>query len=136
MSVEELRVPFYMRTWAYQQAVRDGVGHEDALVHARKYKSDEYACLYNRARTCGATHAQAAEHSETCISARVAAWEQAEADWSPESAARDEISARLERIERALARDQISARLERIERALARDQVFCRCGPGSGLVCS
>jgi hypothetical protein len=100
------------------------VGHDDALVHARKYKSDEYACLYNRARTCGATHAQAAEHSETCISARVAACERAEADWSPESAARDEISARLERIERALARDQISARLERIERALARDQVF------------
>jgi hypothetical protein len=120
MSVEELRVPFYMRTWAYKKAVSDGVSHEDALVHARKYKSDEYACLYNRARTCGATHAQAAEHSETCISARVAACTYAEADWSPESAVRGEISARLERIERALARDHISARLERIERALAR----------------
>ena len=119
-EIEEWRVPFYMRTWAYQQAVRDGVGHEDALVHAQKYKRDEYACLYNRARKCGATHAQAAEHSETCISARVAACERAEADWSPGGVARDEICARLERIERALARDQISARLERIERALAR----------------
>ena len=112
MSVEELSPfweSFYMRTWAYRKAVSDGVGHEDALVHAKKCNTetslgDEYACLYNRARTCGATHAQAAEHSETCISARVAACERAEADWSPESVARDEISARLERIERALAR--------------------------------
>ncbi len=108
MSVEELRVPFYTRTFAYKQAVLGGVGHEDALVHARKYKSDEYACLYNRARKCGATHAQAAGHAETCISARVAACEYAEADWSPESATRDEISARLERIERA--RRSVSAR--------------------------
>lgn len=125
MSVQEWRVPFYTRTWAYKQAVRDGVSHEDALIHAKNCntessRGDEYASLYHRARKCGATHAQAADHAETCISARVAAWEQAEADWSPESVARDEISARLERIERALARDQISARLERIERALAR----------------
>jgi hypothetical protein len=114
-----------MRTWAYRKAVSDGVSHEDALVHAKKCNTesslgDEYACLYHRARKCGATHAQAADHAETCISARVAACTYAEADWSPESAVRDEISARLERIERALARDQISARLERIERALAR----------------
>ena len=125
MSVEEWRVPFYTRTWAYKQAVRDGVGHEDALIHAKKCNTetslgDEYASLYHRARKCGATHAQASQHSETCISARVAACTYAEADWSPESVARDEISARLERIERALARDEISARLERIERALAR----------------
>ena len=124
-EIEGWRVPFYMRTWAYRKAVSDGVSHEDALIHAKKCntessRGDEYASLYHRARACGATHAQAAQHAETCISARVAAWEQAEADWSPESVARDEISARLERIERALARDEISARLERIERALAR----------------
>ena len=124
-EIEGWRVPGYMRTWAYKKAVSDGVSHKDALIHAKKcntenLRGDEYACLYNRARTCGATHAQAAEHSETCMSARVAACTYAEADWSPESVARDEISARLERIERALAHDQISARLERIERALAR----------------
>ena len=83
------------------------MSHEDALIHAKKCnaensRGDEYASLYHRARKCGATHAHAAQHAETCISARVAAWEQAEADWSPESVARDEISARLERIERAL----------------------------------
>ena len=108
-EIEGWRVSGYMRTWAYKTAVSDGVSHEDALIHAKKCntensRGDEYASLYNRARKCGATHAQAAQHSETCISARVAACTYAEADWSPESAARGEISARLERIERALAR--------------------------------
>jgi hypothetical protein len=108
-AIEGWRVPGYMRTWAYKKAVSDGVSHEDALIHARKCNTetslgDEYASLYNRARKCGATHAQAAGHAETCISARVAASEYAEADWIPERFApneipRDEILARLERIE-------------------------------------
>ena len=93
MSVQEWRVPFYTRTWAYKQAVRDGVSHEDALIHAKNCntessRGDEYASLYHRARTCGATHAQAAEHSDACISARVAASEYAEADWRPEKRSR------------------------------------------------
>ena len=93
----------------YKKAVADGVSHEDALIHAKKCKDetsrgDEYACLYNRARKCGARHAQAAQHADTCIFARVAACEYAEADWSPEKQIpRDEILARLERIERLLA---------------------------------
>ena len=92
-----------MDTYAYKRAVADDVGHEDALVHARRYKSDEYACLYNRARKCGASHAQAAQHADTCIHARVSAFQYAEADWSPETQCSPyEISARLERIERLL----------------------------------
>ena len=47
-------------SYAYKRAVADDVGHEDALVHARRCESDdEYACLYDRARKCGASHAQA-----------------------------------------------------------------------------
>ena len=93
-----------MDTYAYKRAVADDVGHEDALVHARRYRSsDEYACLYNRARKCGASHAQAARHADACIHARVSALKYAEADWSPETqCAPYEISARLERIERLL----------------------------------
>lgn len=93
-----------MDTYAYKrEAVADDVGHEDALVHARRYKSDEYACLYNRARKCGASHAQASRHADACIHARVSASEFADADWSPEEkCAPYEISARLERIERLL----------------------------------
>ena len=90
-----------MDTYAYKRAVADDVGHEDALVHARRYRSDEYACLYNRARKCGASHAQAARHADACIHARVSASQYAEADWSPEAqCAPYEISARL--IERLL----------------------------------
>ena len=97
---------FTMDTYAYKRAVADDVSHEDALVHAKRYrKSDEYACLYNRARTCGASHAQAARHADACIHARVSALKYAEADWSPENENQCppyEISARLERIERLL----------------------------------
>ena len=94
-----------MDTYAYKRAVADDVSHEDALVHARRCKSDEYACLYNRARKCGASHAQAARHADACIHARVSALKYAEADWSPENENQCppyEISARLERIERLL----------------------------------
>lgn len=91
-----------MDTYAYKRAVADDVSHEDALVHARRCKSDdEYAGLYHRARKCGASHAQAARHADACVHARVSAFQYAEADWSPESAPY-EISARLERIERLL----------------------------------
>ena len=95
---------FTMNTYAYKRAVADDVSHEDALVHARRCKSDdEYAGLYHRARKCGASHAQAASHADACIHARVSALQYAEADWSPEAqCAPYEISARLERIERLL----------------------------------
>ena len=91
-------------SYAYKRAVADDVGHEDALVHARRCESDdEYACLYNRARKCGASHAQASRHADACIHARVSASEFAEADWSPEAqCAPYDVSARLERIERLL----------------------------------
>ena len=93
-----------MDTYAYKRAVADDVSHEDALVHARRCKSDdEYACLYNRARKCGASHAQASRHADACIHARVSASKFAEEDWSPEAqCAPYDVSARLERIERLL----------------------------------
>ncbi len=107
-AIEEMR----MRSWAYRSSVADGVSHEKALVHAKKCHresslGDEYACLYNRARKCGATHDQAAEHADACIRARVEAREYAEADWSvgasrERAATQSEICSRLERIERAL----------------------------------
>ena len=91
-------------TDAYKRAVADDVGREDALVHARRCESDdEYACLYNRARKCGASHAQASRHADACIHARVSAFQYAEADWSPETQCSPyETSARLERIESLL----------------------------------
>ena len=90
-----------MDTYAYKRAVADDVSHEDALVHAKRCKSDEYAGLYHRARKCGASHAQASRHADACIHARVSALQYAEADWSPAKPPY-EISARLERIERLL----------------------------------
>lgn len=88
-----------MDTYDYKRAVADDVSHEDALVHAKRCKSDEYAGLYHRARKCGASHAQAASHADACIHARVSAWKYAEADWSPEAQCPPyEISARLERL--------------------------------------
>ena len=113
MNSEELRAAYdafraradewTMNTYAYKRAVADDVSHEDALVHARRYRSDEYACLYNRARKCGASHAQASQHADACIHARVSASKFAEADWTPEAqCAPYDVSARLERIERLL----------------------------------
>jgi hypothetical protein len=105
-----------MRSWAYKSSVADGVSHEKALVHASKYhressQGDEYACLYDRARKCGATHDQAAEHADACIRARVKAHEYAEADWTLERAVTQskrhvpsDVYSQLERIERALER--------------------------------
>lgn len=105
-TIDKWRIPGYMRTWAYKNAVADNVSHEDALIHAtncntESSRGDEYASLYNRARKCGASHAQAASHADACIHARVSASELAEADWSPAKPP-FEISARLERIERLL----------------------------------
>ncbi len=114
-AIDEWRVPTYMRSWEYRSAVAGGVGHEKALIHAKKCRcetsqGDEYACLYYRARKCGATHDQAVEHADACIRARVEACEYAEADWTLERA--------VTQSEKQLVPPEICSRLERIERAL------------------
>ena len=54
----------------YKNAVADGVSHEDAAIHANRHRSDDsYARLYDRARTCGASHAQAALYADKCTCA-------------------------------------------------------------------
>jgi hypothetical protein len=86
--------------FAYKSAVADGVSHEDAAIHANRHKNDDdYARLYDRARKCGATHAQAGPYADKIICARKQAFE---ADWVPDHriALLHEICARLERNER------------------------------------
>jgi hypothetical protein len=88
--------------FAYKSAVADGVRHEDAAIHANRHKNDDdYARLYDRARKCGATHAQAGPYADKIICARKQAFE---ADWVPDDriALLHEICARLERNEHIL----------------------------------
>jgi hypothetical protein len=85
----------------YKSAVADGVGHEDAAIHAHRHKNGDYARLYDRARKCGASHTQAVRYADKVICARKLAFD---ADWNPDHhiALSHEICARLERIERIL----------------------------------
>jgi hypothetical protein len=87
----------------YKSAVADGVGNEDAAIHANRHKNDDYARLYDRARTCGASHTQAVRYADKIICARKQAFE---ADWNPDEqiALHHEICARLERIELLVGR--------------------------------
>jgi hypothetical protein len=78
------------------------LSHEDAAIHATRLRSDDsHARLYDRARKCGASHAQAVLYVDKCKCALKPAFD---ADWNPDErlAICHDVSARLERIERLI----------------------------------
>jgi hypothetical protein len=81
----------------------DGLSRDEHAIHSNRLVSDRsrsYEGLYDRARNCGASHAQAVLYADKIICARSKAFE---ADWNPDQqiALYHEICMRLERIENA-----------------------------------
>ncbi len=81
----------------------DGLSRDERAIHENRLVSDRsgsYEGLYDRARNCGASHAQAVLYADKIICARSKAFE---ADWNPDQqiALYHEICMRLERIENA-----------------------------------
>jgi hypothetical protein len=79
----------------------DGLSRDDRAIHSNRVISDRscsYEGLYDRARKCGASHAQAVLYADKIICARSKSFE---ADWNPDQqiALYHEICMRLERIE-------------------------------------
>jgi hypothetical protein len=83
----------------------DGLTRDESAIHSNRLTSDRscsYEGLYDRARKCGASHAQAVLYADKIICARSKSFE---ADWNPDQqiALYHEICMRLERIENACA---------------------------------
>jgi hypothetical protein len=81
----------------------DGLSRDERAIHSNRLTSDRscsYEGLYDRARKCGASHAQAVLYADKIICARSKSFE---ADWNPDQqiALYHEICMRLERIENA-----------------------------------
>jgi hypothetical protein len=84
----------------------DGLSRDEREIHSNRLTSDRscsYDGLYDRARKCGASHAQAVLYADKIICARSKSFE---ADWNPDQqiALYHEICMRLERIESACFR--------------------------------